>query len=416
MTDAAATLTAAAACRRCGACMEVCPLYQQLGQEEAVARGKLSLLRSWQDGQLPASRRLRRILETCLLCGACTEKCTAAIPVPEVIRAGRTRLFQERGWDWSPALALAHLSQHSASLWPLLAGQQARLDKLRQYLGDTSGLWYRLWPNLTALLSRLPLPAPQPFSLLAPEYSSSQGRLRLAFFVGCGIQVLFPAAGLAFLRLSQRLGYDLLIPPAQECCGLLAASAGAATVAQELAQRFLRVFGSLPCDYIVTLCGSCSYQLKKLPELLPAGPEQEQAVRLAAKVREVSELLVQDSRLAALVQKTAGSPVIVSYHDPCHLRRGQGIWEEPRQLLQLVPGLDWRELPGPGRCCGQGGIFGLCHPQVSQALGTQVWESHRQLGATVVATACSGCLLQLVRLAPPAAAARHFVEILAAGL
>lgn len=416
MTEMAQILAAAAACRRCGACMEVCPLYQNLGQEEVVARGKLSLLQGWQAGHLPPSRRLRQILETCLLCGACAAKCPAGLAIPELVRAGRARLFQERGWDWSPALALAHLSRHSAALRPQLAVHRDLLAKLRDRLGPDRGFWFRLWPHLTGLVARLPLPAPKPFSALAPQILPGQKRGRLAFFSGCGLEIFFPDAGLAFLKLGQALGYEILIPPGQECCGLLAASAGATAIAQTLARRFVQLYSGLQADLIVTLCGSCSYHLKKLPTLLPPGPEQDLAAKLAPRVREASEFLITEPALSPMLRQTSRSPLPLAYHDPCHLRRGQNIWAEPRELLRLLPWIDWREPAGAGQCCGLGGVFGLCHPQISQDLGRQAWDIYRQGGAAVVATACSGCLLQLNSLAPPAASACHLVELLAAAV
>lgn len=393
--------------------MEVCPLYQHLGQEEAVARGKLSLLQGLAAGYLAPSQRLRQILELCLLCGACREKCTADIDTPALVRAGRARLFAAQGWGWSPALALAHLSLTTKSLWPRLAVQRPQLARLKRWLAPRRGFWYRLWPGLLGLLTRMPLPAPQPFSALAPEYLPGRGPLRLAFFSGCGIQALFPEAGLAFLRLCQRLGLEVISPQDQECCGLLAAGAGAQEVARTLARRFLQTFGKLNVERIVTLCASCSYHLQKLPELLPPGPEQELAAKLRPKVQEASVFLAREVNLPPLLRPLAAAPPVVSFHDPCHLRRGQGIWEEPRHLLQRLPQVDWQEAAAPGRCCGQGGIFGLCQPQISASLGQQAWNLYQAGGTAIVATACSGCQLQLASLAPPHTTSRFLVELLA---
>ncbi len=403
----------AQACIRCGACMEVCPLYQVSGKESMVARGKLSLLQALTANNVPPSRRLQEILEDCLLCGACAEKCTAKVSTPDLVKAGRAAMQARLGRQWSPALALAFLSLHTDQVLPALTAAGPLLNHLRAWVGGQSGLLYRLWPFLAGLVGRLPHAAAQPFSRTAPNLVPGRGKQTIAFFVGCGLEALFPQAGLAFLKICQRLDIEVIIPDRQGCCGLLAASAGDVVIAQDLARRFLGQFESLAVDHIVTACASCSYHLKQVHKLFPDSREGEMAARLSTKVREASEYLADTAILTSLRYLGSARSQSLVFHDPCHLRRGQHITEQPRQLLAAVPGLELLEPEGTPGCCGQGGIFGICQPEMSGTIGKNALTTYQQTGATMVGTACSGCLAQLTSLAPGDLPVRHFLEILA---
>ncbi|MFW6112988.1 MAG: (Fe-S)-binding protein [Thermodesulfobacteriota bacterium] len=398
---------ASQACVRCGACMTVCPLYRATGREGAVARGKLNLWELFQAGRLTSPAALRDFLEFCLLCGACTDKCAVGLPVPEIVKAARAEIAGQIGSAFRPPWLLARLAWQAPHLIPRAAPFAPLLNRVKGWLGEESGLAYRLWPALSQALHRFPHLQRLPFRGQAPPYLAGRGPLSIAFFSGCGIEALFPQAGLAFLRICENLETEVVIPPEQGCCGLLAESAGEAELSREQAKALVRTFGSLPVEFVVTACASCSYQLKRLGQILAREPEAEAARRLAAKVREASEFLVQEAayRPLPLVR-----PEGVVYHDPCHLCRGQGITAEPRELLQAATGDTLLEAAGQ-ECCGLGGVFGATSPQISRELGQERLAAYEATGAGVLATSCSGCLIQLQRLAENLKVV-HLLEIL----
>ena len=388
-------LTTAPGCVRCGACMTVCPLYRHTGREGAVARGKLTLWELFQAGRLTSPAALREFLEYCLLCGACADKCAVGLPVPDLVKEARAAINGQIGSAFRPSWVLARLAWQAPHLIPRTAPFAPLLNRLKEWLGEESGLAYRLWPTLSLALQRFPNLQQTPFRRQAPSYLAGRGSLRLAFFSGCGTEALFPQAGLAFLRICENLGIEVVIPPDQGCCGLLAESAGEVDLSREQAKRLVQSFGGLAVDFVVTACASCSYRLKRLGQVLANEPEAEAAWRLADKVREASEFLVQVAQYqpVPLIQ-----PEGVVYHDPCHLHRGQGISAEPRELLQAATGETFREAATVD-CCGLGGVFGVTSPQVSRELGRERLLAYQATGAGVLATTCSGCLVQLNRLA-----------------
>ncbi len=378
-------------CVRCGACMEACPLYLRLGREPAVARGKLNLWGFYQEGRLPNGEVLREVLECCLLCGACTTRCAVDLPVPDLIKGARAQVRDREGRRWSPALLLAHLTWQAPHLIPALAPAAPMVNRLKVWLGSESGLVYRLLPHLAGPLGRLPDLSPTPFRARAPRFLPGRGTLKVGFFIGCGVEALFPQVGQAFLTICQRLGVEVIIPPRQGCCGLLSESIGERNLALEQGQRLVQEFASLPVDLVVTACASCSYQLKRLGQLLAETPEAQAAAHLAGKVQEASEFLVQTARYRP---EPGSQPGGVVFHDPCHLHRSQGIITEPRELIQAAVGEPPRE-PAERVCCGLGGAFGVLYPEISQDLGAARLATLQETGAQVVATNCSGCLMQL---------------------
>ncbi|MFZ2089065.1 MAG: (Fe-S)-binding protein, partial [Desulfobaccales bacterium] len=385
---------APSACVRCGACMAVCPLYRVTGREAAVARGKLTLWELYQEGRLTSPEALRNLFEFCLLCGACTEKCAVGLDVPGMVKMARAEIIRQAGSDFGPTWLLARAAWQAPHLIPLAAPLAPLVNRLKGWLGQGSGLAYRLWPDLAAALRQFPNLSRTPFRKQAPSLLPGRGPLKIAFFSGCGVEALFPQAGLAFLRICESLGIEVMIPPDQGCCGLLAESAGEVDLSLDQAKSLVRTFSTLPVDFVVTACASCSYQLKRLAQLLAQEPEAEAARRLVGKMQEASEFLV---RVARYQPKYNPRPEGVVYHDPCHLRRGQGITSEPRQLLSASSGDSFREAASMD-CCGLGGVFGVISPQVSRDLGQERLAVYEAAGAGLLATTCSGCLVQLNRL------------------
>lgn len=394
LQEAAVPQGAPRSCVRCGACMAVCPLYRLTGREPAVARGKLTLWELFREGRLNASGALRDLMEYCLLCGACTEKCAVGLEVPELVKRARAALKEEGFREFRPSWVLARAAWQAPRLIPAAAPFALLINRLKDWLGQESGLAYRLWPHLSLALAHFPNLHRIPFRRQVPVQLPGRGSLRVAFFSGCGVEALFPEAGLAFLAICEKLGIEVVIPPDQGCCGLLAESVGEVELARALGKRFLTAFAGLKVDFVVTACASCSYQLKRLGELGVGEPQLETAQGLAEKVREAGEFFWAEAGFRPQGRFPSRR---VAYHDPCHLLRGQGIAAAPRELLIRATG----EAPldeGRGECCGLGGTFGITAPQVSRELGQARLARLQAAGAEVVATSCSGCLIQFNRV------------------
>jgi glycolate oxidase iron-sulfur subunit len=220
--------------------------------------------------------------------------------------------------------------------------------------------------------------------------------------VGCGANYLFPDIAWALVRILGHMGATLVVPEDQICCGLPAYISGDTKTARKLAQKNIELFESLALDYILTVCASCGSHLKSLPSLFADDPSSHNAAAsMAQKHMDAMTFLVNQLGLEAYLKavKPVESPkqtrpLRVAYHDPCHLRIGQGITRVPRRLLEAVPGLQLLEAPHPGQCCGHGGDFNLSHVNLSMNILDRRMEDFQKVKPDMIVTGCTGCLLQ----------------------
>lgn len=371
-------------CAKCGACTAVCPVYQVTGREALTARGRLHLLSRLTN---PASRAYGKIISACLLCGACLDACPRKIDTISPLINAREQLPFSARYQF-----LGKFTARKTLASPRLLGGLAGLrQKLLQHLPHTSGLWLKL-----ALLpedfanEEIPPPLPADQKSNAPPVVS--------YFSGCLARFLSRDISAATDFLTGKLtGSPLLMPEEQTCCGLASFAGGSRKEAQDLARKNIAAFAGndLP---VLTSCASCYSHLRSYPTLLADDPHwRKPAEDFAGRLREFSRFFL-DMGLAlptGPAVKEQSVPVRVFYHDPCHLRFGpEKITAQPRRLLTTITGAPPLELAGGPHCCGQGGLFHLAHPQLSQQILAGALTQFLELSASHVVTTCSGCLLQ----------------------
>ncbi|MBF0529366.1 MAG: (Fe-S)-binding protein [Deltaproteobacteria bacterium] len=372
--------------------MSVCPVYSQTGWEGSVARGKIALLKADLDGQVDLSARMKDLLSHCLLCGACAEICASGVKGDELIQAGRALALKDGGLERLQNM----LTRDLLARGPLSRFFWHGRSLLVKKVPPESGLHFRFPVPMLGKDRWLPQLADQPF-LSKPDVTSGRefgegSGPRIALFVGCVGNYLRPQAAEAAVRLLTSAGARVIIPADQVCCGKPAAGAGDAETAAYLARRNMSVFSSLEFDYLVTFCATCSSQLKEYSHM----DDLDQAAPLSARVKDLTDLLVNVLKWQPEKghEDGASEPLKVFYHDPCHLRRKQGVHAEPRALISALPGVELvggREAPV---CCGYGGIFNLWHYQLSQDLFRARLEKIDPYEPDLVVTSCAGCWLQ----------------------
>jgi glycolate oxidase iron-sulfur subunit len=227
-----------------------------------------------------------------------------------------------------------------------------------------------------------------------PEVLPAEGkkRARVALFTGCASDAFFPSTNLATARVLQRNGCDVVIPRAQVCCGALHYHAALEEPAQQFARSNLTAF-SAPVDAVIVNAAGCGALLKDYGHLLHATPHAPAAAAFARKVRDISEFLVE----LGPVKPEHPLPIKATYHDACHLCHGQQIRKQPRQLLEMIPGLDLVPLAESELCCGAAGSYNLTQPEMAERLGQRKAKNLLDTGAQAVFTANAGCLIQIGR-------------------
>lgn len=382
-------------CVHCGLCTASCPTYVETSNENDSPRGRIYLMRAVTDGRLAAGPDVRQHLELCLDCRACESACPSGVQYGKIIEPFKVALQRSA----PPAktsllqrLILQHLFPYSGRVRTALAPARL-LQKLGMLdLLEKTGITRLLPPTLRRMQAMLPKLGSSPGSL--PEILPPIGpkRARVALFLGCVADAMFPETNAATARVLQQNGCEVVVPRSQVCCGAIHYHSGVEEPALALARTNLAAFNPDEFDAIIVNAAGCGAMLKDYAHLLPAA-DHDAAARFVAKVKDISEFLVKLGPIApkhSIKQR-------VAYHDACHLCHGQQIRSQPRQLLAMIPGLELLPLEESELCCGAAGTYNLTQPEMSERLGRRKMDNIAATGAEVVATGNVGCILQIAR-------------------
>jgi L-lactate dehydrogenase complex protein LldE len=231
--------------------------------------------------------------------------------------------------------------------------------------------------------------------------------MRVALFITCFNDVLFPSVGTATVKVLERLGVDVDFPNEQTCCGQMHFNSGYRDTAADLARRFAAVFGGY--DAIVTPSASCAGMVRReYARLDPSSAE------VSTRVHELSRFLVD---VLGVTDVGARFPHTVTLHTTCHGLRVLGIGDAPQRLLDNVDGLTRVDLPAADECCGFGGMFSVKNPDVSVAMGNDKVAAVATTGVEVLTAADTSCLMHiggLMSRSKSPVRVMHLAEILAA--
>ncbi len=395
-------------CIKCGQCLTACPVYKQLFTEAAAPRGKVQLIKHIVEGRLEPSENFSRILYTCLLCEACTVNCPSGLKVDRLLKAMRAEMVKKFRLPWQKRV-----------LFHMLSGNRL-LPFLMQWGGSLGNTLMGLVPGGkkigTIPFDKLPRLNRKPFREQVPEVIKvPEPKGRVLYFTGCATNYLYEDVGRSTLDVLKRLGIEVILPQEQMCCGLPIFLAGARNTALTNIRKNLELFDRKDVDTVLVDCATCGSALKKeyVHILEEMGENVESAKSLSKKVMDLSQYLVKFD-LDGILKPMQGK---VTYHDPCHLVRSQGVREEPRRLLRQIPGLQLIEMAGADVCCGGGGTFQIDHPDVAAGITGDKVRAIKSTGANIVASGCPGCRMQIKgNLEKEAFEVVHPVQLLARAL
>lgn len=232
-------------------------------------------------------------------------------------------------------------------------------------------------------------------------------------FVTCLVDGFAPGVGTAVVRLLEDQGLEVRFPFDQTCCGQPAFNAGHTDRAVRMAAHMVEVFDATDGP-IVTPSASCAEMLiHRAPDLLDDGPHHDAALRVAARVRELTRFLVDDLGITDVGATGSG---VVTYHPSCHGLRGLGLRSEPERLIDAADGIERRELPDAEECCGFGGLFSLEMPEISAAILEAKLARIEESGADVVVGGDLSCLMHIgggLRRSGSSVSTLHIAELLA---
>jgi glycolate oxidase iron-sulfur subunit len=372
------------ACVHCGFCLQACPTYLALEDENDSPRGRIFLMRGLLEGTVaPDSDTVQTHIGRCLGCRACETACPSGVPYGHLLEATRATLAQSRPIPFVARVILAVFGNRLLLSIAMFASRllaATPLPTLLSRLGGRMGFAMAMLASAGSPLERDPYATP-----------SGGERGTTALLEGCVMEGLFGDTNRATERVLRVNGYAVVAAKGQGCCGALHAHAGDVEAARALARRNIAAYERSGADVIGVNSAGCGAMMKDYGHLLKDDPDwKERATAVASKVRDVSELL------AAVGPKPgAPLPLRVCYDAPCHLLHGQRISLPPLAVLGSIPQLDLVPLRDSDQCCGSAGIFNLSEPETSDAVLAVKLANIAESGASFVATGNPGCLMQI---------------------
>ncbi len=391
-------------CVHCGFCLQACPTYLVLGDENDSPRGRILLMRSLVEGAVaPDDEAVHTHIDRCLGCRACETACPSGVPYGALLEATRATLDAARQAPWTGRVILWVFARRPVLRVALAVARAVRAT------------------GLAALLARLPGQLGSAMAMLASTAPHFDGRAyhtptigergSVALLRGCVMDGLFSHTHDATERTLAVNGYRMVSARGQRCCGALHAHAGDLETARALARRNIDAFERSGADYVVVNAAGCGSAMKEYGHLLADDAAwHERAERLSARVRDVTELL-------AATGPARGAPMSlrVTYDAPCHLLHAQRVAEPPLRVLASIPALELVPLEGSEHCCGSAGIYNVVEPELAGAVLAPKLEHIAATRAELVATGNPGCLMQIgagLRRSGSRARAVHPVELL----
>lgn len=371
-------------CDRCGACLPVCPLFGVKDIESSSARGKNTLTRALAAGVIEPKADVLAAVDFCLLCRTCVETCPNRVATDEAMVDVRQYLVNRTGAMNVKYRAVGGFLK-SRGLVKVAAAALAvarRMGLNRVFPYGMAPDEYTRAQYLAAFAGPAALGQKAPLSGVQVTAAT-----KVAYFHGCGMRMMFPEAAGDTLEILKTTTRPILKD--NVCCGLPHLAHGLRGDFLALAKKNIRLYEET--DLVVSDCASCGGTLKHLASWFADDPKwKDRAAAFSAKVMDLTEYLTKVGYTPRRKMEAT-----FTYHDPCHLIRGQGIRQEPRDLLAAAG--KFVEMKEADLCCAGAGSFHMDYPDVSGKIIERKRANIERTGADVVVTGCPGCLIQLTK-------------------
>ncbi|MDR0747554.1 MAG: (Fe-S)-binding protein [Helicobacteraceae bacterium] len=383
----------AAECVKCGKCIPSCTIHLVSRDETTSPRGFIHLLASLQNGSLEMNRELKKTFETCFLCTSCVAICPSAIPTDLLIENIRAQAAKKYGIAWYKRIVFALLTNRTAM--DILA-KLGFIVKGCAFGAEKNGMRARFTMPFIKKNRMLPSLKARTFLNSYPEKMIFEGRKEVAIFIGCMANYAYTSVGDSLLYILKKLKINAFLAKDQLCCGAPSYFTGDMKTTKWLIKYNIEYFELFinAVEAVLIPDATCSNMvIHDWFHALEGEPEwQERAGRIASKCFIASKWLYDNTDL--LDRLDGGGEGVVTYHDPCHARKTQGVFKEPRAFLAKTNAIV--EMSDPNRCCGFGGVTTQSERyDLAFKAGLPKAEMIAKTGADVVSAECSACRMQI---------------------
>ena len=386
-------------CIKCGKCKPVCTIFNINTDEATSPRGFIDLLGAYKRDELELDLNAKDIFESCFLCTNCVEACPNDLPTDMIIEQVRADIAKKYGIAW----------YKRAFFWLLRNRKIMDLMAKLGYVFQTCGI--KINEKKQSALARFDLGLPiiknraLPFADKTtflnkyPEEIKNGGNKKVAIFIGCMGNYSYTNIGDSLVEILKTLEIDIFIPKKQLCCGAPAYFTGDFDTVDYLIKKNIAYFETWinEVDAIIIPEATCSAMIKiDWEHYLHNQPEwKERAAKISPKIFMATEWLSKSTELSKiLAQKNKRFDEVVTYHDPCHARKMQGVFKEPRELISK--NYVMKEMSDPNRCCGFGGVTMQSEKyHFAKAAGAPKAAMIKNTKAQIVSAECSACRMQI---------------------
>jgi len=392
-------------CVKCGKCKPVCTIFN-INQDEATSpRGFIDLLGAYERNELELDQNAKDIFESCFLCTNCVEACPNDLPTDMIIEQVRSDIAKKFGIAWYKRLfffLLRHrtimnimsklgwmfqtcalkIEEKNQSAQPRFSLPIVKKDRALPYADKTSFL--NKYPENIKAKNKIEV---------------SDRKNKVAIFIGCMSNYTYTNTGDSLVKILKKLELDIMIPKKQLCCGAPAYFTGAFDTVDYLVKKNIEYFEKWidDVDAVIIPEATCSAMINQDWEhYLHDQPEwKARAVKLSKKIFMATKWLENSTELKTILANS-GKKIddLVTYHDPCHAKKMQGVWQEPRELLKQ--NYVMTEMSDSNRCCGFGGVTMQTEKyEFSKAAGAPKAAMIRDTKAKIVSAECSACRMQI---------------------
>jgi glycolate oxidase iron-sulfur subunit len=388
-------------CIKCGKCIPVCTIHDVNSDEVTSPRGFIELLGQYQKGNLDLDKRAKDIFESCFLCTNCVDVCPNSLPTDMVIEEVRSDLADKYGIAWFKRGFFYLLRKRKIMDFVMKFGFMFKTCALAE---DEKGQGLRARFSLPMVKKGRLLPSMMKKSFLnsyPQEIKSENAKKRVAIFIGCLGNYNYEGIGSGLVEILEKLNIDIFIPKEQLCCGAPAYFTGDFDTVEYMTKKNIEYFESFmdECDAMLIPEATCSAMVKHDWEIFFKNrnmPEwEERSKKVSEKIFMATQWLNDNTHLAKLLEQNGKKfDEIVTYHDPCHAKKVQGIYKQPRNLISK--NYPMVEMSNPDKCCGFGGVTMQSEKfHLAQAAGAPKAAMIRDTKAHIVSAECSACRVQI---------------------
>lgn len=392
-------------CVKCGKCKPVCTIFN-INQDEATSpRGFIDLLGAYERDELELDQTAKDIFESCFLCTNCVEVCPNDLPTDMIIEQVRSDIAKKFGIAWYKRLFFFLLRHRKtmdflSKLGWVFQTCALKIDEKKQSALPRFSLPIVKKGRVLPFADSRSFLNKYPANIKAINKVEEENKKnKVAIFIGCMSNYTYTNTGDSLVKILKKLELDIMIPKKQLCCGAPAYFTGDFDTVDYLAKKNIEYFETWidEVDAVIIPEATCSAMIKQDWEhYFHNQPEwKERAIKLSKKIFMATKWLENSTDLKNLLANSGKKfDELVTYHDPCHAKKMQGVWQEPRTLLKQNYVLT--EMSDSNRCCGFGGVTMQTEKyDFAKAAGAPKAAMIKETKAQIVSAECSACRMQI---------------------